>query len=562
MANSKVILNGETLIDLTQDTVTANAMLYGITAHGNDGEVKTGTIASKTSSDVSVSSNTVTIPAGFYASEIDKVVASGSVTPAVNSHSITTTPAVKGALTGTINQIGTTTQPSGTDGTDYWSITPSGTVTATGVSSANAKATVSAGYIASSPANSSTSTVSITPSFTNGVVRYIKKGTITNNTSGGTSSGTINRGSQIKIGTGYYAEDTYYTAKANSGTVTISGSGTTSVDGYANASVASSSITEGTTSVSGTTVTRGEATWGSGWINSGSMDVASFANVGTSGTTYIDISDTTESPVLVSGDYLYIGKGYVDNLKISLAKLVPDGSDVKGHQEYILSGHSAYDNDGNLVAGTIPTKTATNISVSANTVTVPVGYYAVEAKKTIPNGSVTQNAPTVDSSGLVTAKAPVTAGYVSANTYTNTLQLSTVSATTYTPTTTDQTISSGKYTTGVQTIKGDANLLPQNILSGVTIFGVQGAVEVTTLYRQFWESTNSISVELDDDGKTYLMWSASSSSGTSGAMADATYGCVVMVSNGKYDIQHKGSAITVAESNGSLTITSTSNMKK
>lgn len=43
---------------------------------------------------------------------------------------------------------------------------------------------------------------------------YLVKATITNNTSGGTSSGTINRGSQIKIGAGYNPTDLYYTAQA------------------------------------------------------------------------------------------------------------------------------------------------------------------------------------------------------------------------------------------------------------------------------------------------------------------------------------------------------------
>ena len=62
----------------------------------------------------------------------------------------------------------------------------------------------------------------------------IAAGTITNNTSGGTSSGTVNRGSQIKIGAGYYSGDLYYTAQANSGTKTITASGTISVDGYEN----------------------------------------------------------------------------------------------------------------------------------------------------------------------------------------------------------------------------------------------------------------------------------------------------------------------------------------
>ena len=39
---SKVIYGGTTLIDLTADTVQANKLLYGYTAHGADGEEITG----------------------------------------------------------------------------------------------------------------------------------------------------------------------------------------------------------------------------------------------------------------------------------------------------------------------------------------------------------------------------------------------------------------------------------------------------------------------------------------------------------------------------------------
>ena len=42
MANSKIIFNGKTLIDLTQDTVVADKLLTGHTAHGADGEVVNG----------------------------------------------------------------------------------------------------------------------------------------------------------------------------------------------------------------------------------------------------------------------------------------------------------------------------------------------------------------------------------------------------------------------------------------------------------------------------------------------------------------------------------------
>lgn len=47
-------------------------------------------------------------------------------------------------------------------------------------------------------------------------------------------------------------------------------------------------------------------------------------------------------------------------------------------------------------------------------------------------------------------------------------------ATTITPTTVDQTVAAGTHLTGILTIKGDPNLLAENIKQGVTIFGIEG----------------------------------------------------------------------------------------
>lgn len=47
-------------------------------------------------------------------------------------------------------------------------------------------------------------------------------------------------------------------------------------------------------------------------------------------------------------------------------------------------------------------------------------------------------------------------------------------AATITPGTTNQVIASGQYLSGAQTIAGDANLVPANIVSGKNIFGVAG----------------------------------------------------------------------------------------
>ena len=74
MAYSKVIFNGTTLIDLTDDTVAANKMLSGIVATDNSGTEVTGNIATITSSDVTISDGVVTVPVGYVATEIEKSI--------------------------------------------------------------------------------------------------------------------------------------------------------------------------------------------------------------------------------------------------------------------------------------------------------------------------------------------------------------------------------------------------------------------------------------------------------------------------------------------------------
>ena len=100
MGVAKVTLNGDTLIDITSSTVTADKMISPTKAYNKAGDATTGTIASKTSSDITVSGATVTVPAGSYSSSTSKTVASGSAgTPtaskgSVSNHSVTVTPSV------------------------------------------------------------------------------------------------------------------------------------------------------------------------------------------------------------------------------------------------------------------------------------------------------------------------------------------------------------------------------------------------------------------------------------------------------------------------------------
>ena len=156
-------------------------------------------------------------------------------------------------------------------------------------------------------------------------------------------------------------------------------------------------------------------------------------------------------------------------------------------------------------------------TTSKQTITADSGYDGLDTVTVNAMPTATQATPSisVNSSGLITASATQTAGYVAAGTKSATKQLTTQAAktitpstssqtavasgvyttgavtvaaipstyvkptttkaaTTYTPKTTNQTISAGTYCSGAQTIKGDANLKAENIAEGVSIFGVTG----------------------------------------------------------------------------------------
>lgn len=105
------------------------------------------------------------------------------------------------------------------------------------------------------------------------------------------------------------------------------------------------------------------------------IDTATLANAGTADKVYAEET----GPVLVSGDYLYINKGYIGDTKIPLADLVPNEANVTagvdGNSHLIYKTVSVYDKDGRLVAGTMGDAVlgdiaATDVAAKVSTVSI------------------------------------------------------------------------------------------------------------------------------------------------------------------------------------------------
>ena len=142
-----------TFIDTSDATLSSGAQLLdGVTAYA-DGVEYTGTIESKSSSDLTASGATVTAPAGYYASSASKAVASGSATP-------------QASISGTSATVST------------------GTNTLTLSKSISNTPQVSAGYVSSGTAGNSS--VSLTASVTTKAAATITPGTSNQTIASGT----------------------------------------------------------------------------------------------------------------------------------------------------------------------------------------------------------------------------------------------------------------------------------------------------------------------------------------------------------------------------------------
>ena len=448
MAYSKIILNGETLMDVTSDTVDAGNLLSGKTATKNSGAKVTGNIATKSSSDLTVSGATVTAPAGYYSATASKAVAT-------TTHPNPT--ATIASSTGVVTA-------SHTQGTGY---VAGGTTTGTLNLTTQAAQTI----------NTSTADQTIASNRWLTGTQTIKSVTTTNLTAANIAEGVTvkvgdaNNASRITQITGTHSGETQYTA-----TITNSGNATYCYVSYGGTKYYSNN---GTFSFkAGDTLTiycRGNDLL----INGEEQALTSYSYTMTLPIGDIDIEFTYTSST-VNGVFIDTYVKPEGDLNITSAGYW----NVYGYIQASVPTGSA----------TTPAKTITTnptMTLASTTGVVTAAY----------NGS-SSITPTV-TSGYVTAG---TAGTVS-TTGTSTFQLTSKAAATYNTSTADQTVPSYRWLTGTQTIKSvtTSNLTAANIASGVVVKvgDANNASRITQVTGTYAPATSSLTVTPTETAQTF-----------------------------------------------------------
>lgn len=474
------------------------------TSANSGGIAKSGNIATKSSSDLTASGATVTVPAGYYASNASK-----SVT--------------------TVSRAATTMDTS--------IDTSANSITFTG------KNNQSTGYVTGS--NSTTSkTVTLSSNVENGQV--ISKTTIAD--SGSYVSEVINfegltitpKVSEASYGftlqsDGYYKNDncdptnaggyhnTFAVARINynfktettisiEAIISAEGSGSQNYDfgviSYDNTALPTTSANNGTNaayrqqikpSTSGGTNTY---TYNYNFSGYGFFDIGYRKDGSTSSGT-----DSLKFKISINSSNSSSNPNIVDTTITDTAATATSAD--------ILSGKKAYVN-GQLIEGNIAKKTSSNVTVSGNTVTIPAGYYASQVTKTVSGSSISQGTvvlgpPSTDyNMGYVySTNTYVTINYTSTkpiyNSSTQTLNLSGTSSLQLSSSSTADSVKS--------TLSGKYIKITSNASMSMGSFG-GGTTSTTTSEIFYVPSSATFNVEEESSGSgswavTYYTWSAS-----------------------------------------------------
>ena len=466
-------------------------MLQGITAYSK-GTKYTGTIPSKASADITVTANTVKVPAGYYSTANTKTVAETTVaTPAISVSSDGLITASSAQTAGYV-AAKTTTATKQLTTQSAKTITPSssaqvavgagkyttGDITVSAVPTETKTITANGTY---SPSNGKYfSSVEVTVS-SDAVALQEKTITPTESTQvvdpdngyGGFSSVTVIGIPSTYVGSGV----------ATKGATTIIPSASQQTAVSANTYVTGAITVAAVPSETKNITSNGTYTPSTGkWFSSVSVNISDTVfNTQTKSVTPTESKQTVipdagydglSSVTVGAISSTYIGSGIT---RKSAATYTPTESEQTiAAGQYLDGAQTISAIPSTYVGSGVPTQGAKTVTPSTSVQTaVSSGTYVTGNIKVAAMPTGVLSTPAINTNtGVVTAGVS-TAGYLGTGA-TKTLQLNTKSAATIIPSTTDQIIAAGQYLTGIQTIKGDANLVAANIVSGVSIFGIAG----------------------------------------------------------------------------------------
>ena len=293
--------------------------------------------------------------------------------------------------------------------------------------------------------------------------------------------------------------------------------------------------------------------------NGTGIDVTGYASV--------DVSVSAPSPSLQSKTKSYTPTESAQTETVS----ADNGYDGLSEVEITVSAISS-----TYVGSGIDRNDSTDLTSSGATVSVPAGYYAESASKSISNGSATTPATAITanpsisvntSTGLITASTSasqsvtptVSAGYVSSGTAgtitvsgSNTSQLSTQAGTTITPTESEQTaVAANKYTLGAVKVGAISSTY---IGSDITVDPTPTASGATVTIPEGYYS--------EDTAKSVTTGSAGTPTATKGTVSSNSISITPSVTNTTGYITggtKTGTAVTVSASelvSGNKSITS------
>ena len=379
-------------------------------------------------------------------------VANGAYSASVASHT-TTNATASSSVTGSVTDVATTTKPAGTDGTNYYTITPKLTTSA-GSSKATGKATIStAGYLAAGNKSSSESSKTVGVTATQGDNYYLKAGSysasVASHTTSNASASSNVSGSIVNVtsatkpsgtdGSDYFTITPTLTTSAGSSKAT--GKATVDTAGYlvtGNATSSESSKTVGVTATQGksyylkaSSVTKEKPgvdpgnRYGNkatvdpsmkdqyvkitgGYLSDSKITIKKMTEGSVSSATTTDPGTENQTTVTPSLDkqYVKISAGHLPHSKITV-EAIPNqkkSSDVSAEVSASISNITSID----------ASQVTSGVTVTANAsgnMTVPLGYYSSAVTSTPTDSASTTIKPTLagtNSDGAISITASTT----------------------------------------------------------------------------------------------------------------------------------------------------------